>query len=446
MLAEKISEGVMIGHNERIVYANPAALKILKTDEKTLYRINPRDIIRDDYKHIHETMVEQVRGGQSLRNMVICCYDGDGKEIWVKTDWLPLEWKKEEGVLITFKDITRQREKRLIEKKESVRLQKENSLLRSKHMHPYGLAHLVGTSEKMQVVYDKMISAATIDENVILYGESGTGKELVAKSIHDLSERRNGPFIAVNCGAIPETLAESEFFGHKRGAFSGADMDKIGFFESADKGTLFLDEIGDIHVSLQVKLLRAVEGYGYSPVGTTQVKKSDIRIIAATNRDLAELVKTGKVREDFYFRIHIIPIHLPPLKERREDIPLLVYHFTRKMADGASKRGIPDDAVKKFVKHDWPGNVRELQNTISRYLAFGRVEFAETTLNAATSETSDNKEYISEGSDLNSLLNSFESRIILKALSDSRQNKSQAAKKLGVDRRSLQRKIIRLGL
>lgn len=446
MLAERISEGVIIGYENRIVYANPAALSILKRGEDELYRIQPKTLIHNDHIKSYETMIQGAHKGKSQKEFELCCLDSNSSEIWIQANCRPLEWEKEEGILITFMDITRQREKRLVAKKETSRLKKENRLLRSKHIHPYGLAHLVGTSDVMQDVYDKIINAIPIDENVIIYGESGTGKELVAKSIHDLSHRKNGPFIAVNCGAIPENLAESEFFGHKKGAFSGADMDKVGLFESAHDGTLFLDEIGEIPLPLQVKLLRAIEGYGFSPVGTTEVKKSNVRIIAATNRDLKTLVKNGTVRKDFYYRIHIIPIQLPPLKKRKEDIPLLVYHFTRKMNPSGPKRHIPDDVIEKFTTHDWPGNVRELQNTVSRYLAFDNVEFVESGIETSLPDNMTTENGSQKGRNLNSLLAAYERQVIGTAMKEAEGNKSLAARILGIDRRSLHRKISRLDL
>ncbi|WDP88490.1 MAG: sigma 54-interacting transcriptional regulator [Desulfobacter sp.] len=441
MLADIIQEGVIVGYDHEIVYANPAALHILKMETETLYRMGPGDIIHGDHKKTYRRIVERLEKGAGHEDMEICCRDGRGSRIWTEARFRPVELKKKKGLLITLRDITLQREKRRLERKKALRLKKENRLLHSRHMHPYGLAHLVGTSERMQRVYEKMIGAVPIDENVIIYGESGTGKELVARSIHDLSERKKGPFITVNCGAIPENLAESEFFGHEKGAFTGAEMAKIGLFQSAHKGTLFLDEIGEIPLKLQVKLLRVIEGYGFTPVGGTGSKQADVRIIAATNRDLKTMVAAGKIREDFYYRIHIIPIHLPPLRERKEDIPLLVYHFTRKMDMPEHRRRIPDEAIEKFMTHEWPGNIRELQNTISRYLAFDQVEFAGTTaVPGAGNDTAAGE------TNLNAMLNAYERRIITTELSRTQGNKSQAAKALGIDRRSLHRKISRLGL
>ena len=194
--------------------------------------------------------------------------------------------------------------------------------LRSSQHNRDRFGNIIGKSPAIQRVYELILNAAATDANVILYGESGTGKELVAHAIHEMSSRKSGSFVPVNCGAIPETLMESEFFGHRKGAFTGAIIDKHGFLDLADGGTLFLDELGEIGQSMQVKLLRAIDGGGFTPIGGSQVKTPDLRIIAATNRDVAEQVRKGVIREDFFYRIHVIPIQLPALRERKEDIPL----------------------------------------------------------------------------------------------------------------------------
>ena len=200
-------------------------------------------------------------------------------------------------------------------------------------------------------------------------------KELVSKAIHEASDRKEQVFFPVNLGAIPENLIESEFFGHKKGAFTGADSDQRGFLHLTDKGTLFLDELADIGLNLQVKLLRVLEGGGFTPLGTTEVIKPDIRFIAASNQDLSHRVKTGQIREDFYYRIHVFPIRLPPLRERKEDIPLLVEHFLKSTAPLQKGKPITPGFLEALQVYDWPGNVRELQNTLLRYVTLGEVDF-----------------------------------------------------------------------
>ena len=234
----------------------------------------------------------------------------------------------------------------------------------------------------MQQVYELILQAAATDVNVILYGESGTGKELVSKAIHEASDRKEQIFFPVNLGALPENLIESEFFGHKKGAFTGATLDKLGYLDLTDQGTLFLDELGEIDLNTQAKLLRALEGGGFTPVGGTTVKQSDVRIIAATNRDLLEQVREGLVREDFFYRVHVLPISLPSLRERKEDIPLLVDHFLKRYEYQEKGPPITGHVLESMMAYDWPGNVRELQNTLHRYVTLKRLDFLGAPLRA----------------------------------------------------------------
>ena len=254
-------------------------------------------------------------------------------------------------------------------------LREENIRLRTSIEERQRFGDIVGKSPAMQEVYELMLMAAASDTNIILYGESGTGKELVARAIHAMSSRQDRNFVPVNCGAIPENLLESEFFGHKKGAFTGADSDKKGLLDEADHGCLFLDEIGEIRPDLQVKLLRAIEGGGYTPVGSRQVIKPDFRIIAATSRNLTELVKAGRMRSDFFYRVHVIPIHLPPLRKRKEDIPLLAEHFF-KAYDRKIRPTLTTRIMDTLMNYNWPGNVRELQNVLYRFVTLKRLDLA----------------------------------------------------------------------
>ena len=240
---------------------------------------------------------------------------------------------------------------------------------------PQRFGLLVGSSTAMRRVYDLLAKAAGSNANVIIYGESGTGKEVVANTIHELSPRAKGNFVAVNCGAIPETLAESEFFGYRKGAFTGAATDREGYLDQADGGTLFLDEIGEISLPMQVKLLRVLEGNGYCPVGSREIRKPDVRIIGATSRNMEELVGNGRIRRDFFYRIHVIPIQLPPLRDREDDLRPLSEHFIRKFTPGGERVSMPDEVFARLAQHSWPGNVRELQNVIQRYLTLGELVF-----------------------------------------------------------------------
>jgi transcriptional regulator with PAS, ATPase and Fis domain len=293
----------------------------------------------------------------------------------------------------------------------------------------------------MQRVYELILKAANSDASGVIFGESGTGKELVAKAIHRLSPRAEKPFVAVNCGAIPEQLAESEFFGHKKGAFTGAHTDKHGYLYVANGGTLFLDEVGELDVNIQVKFLRAFETGEYSPIGDTKTYTSDFRLISATNKDLAQLVAEGKMREDFYYRISVIPIYIPPLRERKEDIPLLVEHFLRIYSKGKHPPSLPAKYMDLLMNYDWPGNVRELQGMIQRYLSTGSFQF----LGNKSSDFSDETDYSKLGT-LKSAVSEFEKRLILKALEENRWHKGKVASLLGIDPKTLYRKMKRYGI
>lgn len=249
---------------------------------------------------------------------------------------------------------------------EKNRLSKEVKRLRELVEQTYGFDKIIGNSEKIKRVLAQVAQAAETDSNVYIEGESGTGKELIAKSLHVASNRKDGPFIAVNCSAIPENLMESEMFGFEKGAFTGADRSKKGLFVQADLGTFFLDEISEMHSSMQVKMLRALEEKEFYPVGGRQTVKVDCRIIAASNKNLEQEIEKGNFREDLFYRIHVIPIKLPPLSERKEDIPILSRYFLQKISKEMGKEieEFSTDAMQKLISYPWPGNIRELENTI----------------------------------------------------------------------------------
>ncbi len=249
---------------------------------------------------------------------------------------------------------------------DSCKLVFENQRLRGMLKEKYDFANIVAKSEKMQRVLEAVTRIAMTDSTVYIHGESGTGKELIAKAIHLQSNRKDGPFVAINCAAIPENLLESELFGHEKGAFTGAVRSTKGLFTQANGGTLFLDEIGDMPLSIQVKLLRALEERQFYPVGGEKPVQVDVRIVVATKKNLVEEVRQDRFREDLFYRIHVIPIVLPPLKERAEDIPYLVEHLLKKISRQMKKpvSGLTPAAMQKLMQHDWPGNVRELENTL----------------------------------------------------------------------------------
>src|ERR1700722_17335421 len=261
---------------------------------------------------------------------------------------------------------------------DSLALRKEAGVLRRELRRLTGLDHIIGTSPKMRAIFDLIENIAPQNSRVLITGESGTGKELVARAIHENSARSKNHFITINCGAFPETLLESELFGYMKGSFTGAAENRRGLFQAANGGTLFMDEIGNMSVTMQVKLYRILQEGKVRPVGSTEETDVDVRVIAATNKDLEKEIAEGRFREDLYYRLSVIPIHLPPLRERREDIPLLARAFLDRYTKAMDKKidGIDPEAMRRLEVYDWPGNVRELENTIERAVALegtGRV-------------------------------------------------------------------------
>jgi PAS domain S-box-containing protein len=381
---------------------------------------------------------EQVFQGEPIRFQIR--NPGDGR--WYASVNVPI--RHSDGRVLFQAMITDIDEQKRLEealRESEAHLRKENLRLRTTIQERSQFGDLVGRSQAMQEVYELILMAGASDANVILYGESGTGKELVANAIHTMSERRNRPFVPVNCGAIPENLLEREFFGHRKGAFTGADADKQGYLDEADGGTLFLDEIGEIKQEFQVKLLRAIEGGGFSPIGSNTLRKPDFRIIAATSRNLFQQVQEGGMRSDFFYRVHVVPIHLPPLRERKEDIPLLVEHFLKAYDRNIRPRLTPA-VLDKLTAYDWPGNVRELQNAIYRFVALKRLDLANGSPAPANPPAP-----AAAGPDaplppeLPAALASFERQWILRALEQHRWNRTRTAQHLGIGLRTLQRKM-----
>lgn len=341
-------------------------------------------------------------------------------------------------------DIHQRKEAELQLKEKELFLEQENVRLKATIKDRYRFGSIIGKSREMQKVYEKILRAAASDASVIIYGESGTGKELVAKAIHEQSKRSSRTFLPVNCSAVPTDLMESEFFGHTRGAFTGAERDKQGYFDLAAGGTLFLDELGEISEKLQVKLLRALEGGGYTPVGGVRRRDSNVRIIGATNRNLGNLIDQGKMREDFFYRVHILPIHLPPLRNRREDIPLLIEHFLKKYQGVATRTILPGRDIERLLEHSWPGNVRELENTIQRYLNLGYLEFS--TRGHQPPLAPESQGASSPVFPLSRAVQDFEKDYILRLLAQNQWNRTRVAKLLKIERKTLYLKLKKFGV
>ena len=311
--------------------------------------------------------------------------------------------------------------------------------------------HLIGQHPLMQRIQTLIQKVARTDATVLISGESGTGKELVARTVHQLSPRRDLPFVAVNCGAIPAELLESELFGHEKGAFTGAVASRAGMFQLADRGVIFLDEVGEMSPPLQVKLLRVLQEHEVRPVGADRSLKIDLRVIAASNKTLADEVEKGRFREDLFYRLQVIPIHIPPLRERRSDIPILVQHFldkiNRKRPEGPVH--ITEEAMVQLWEYDWPGNVRELENLLERLtiLAEGDVVDVDNLPPNIRSFFSGKRVPTptvgDEGLDFNRAVEAFENRLIAEAMRRTGGNKQAAARLLGLKRTTLVAKLRR---
>jgi two-component system, NtrC family, response regulator PilR len=333
--------------------------------------------------------------------------------------------------------------KKALDKK---KLERENTRLRKELETQYGFGNIIGRSPSIVKVFELIKRVAELNVNVLIAGESGTGKELVARAIHYSGSRHENPFVPVNCGAIPEALMESELFGYKRGAFTGAVADKKGLFEEAHSGTIFLDEIGDLPLHLQVKLLRVIEDKKIRPLGSTVTSEVDIRIIAATNKKLEEEVAESKFREDLFYRLNVIKIVLPPLRERRIDVSPLAIHFINKYSEEMVKdiRGISPKALETLENYHYPGNVRELENIIARCVA---LESSNVIRQETLPQLVTGKDYIdldtsfSSSTSLDTLMSDVERKMIEKALKSTSGNKTEAAKLLGITLRSLRYRL-----
>jgi two-component system response regulator PilR (NtrC family) len=330
---------------------------------------------------------------------------------------------------------------------------KHNSELREELRDRFRLDRLVGKSAAMERVFELVRKVAPARTSVLVSGESGTGKELVARALHNMSPRQRAPFIAVNCGAIPDSLLESELFGHVRGSFTGAHADKDGLFAAADGGTLFLDEIGEVSTAMQVRLLRVLQERRVKKVGSTQENEVDVRVVAASNRDLEAEVARGAFRQDLYYRLNVIEVTLPPLRARRDDIPLLAEHFLRKhtAAIGRTISSFSPEAIAVLCDYDYPGNVRELENIVERAIT---LETTERVTRGSLGDLQPRKKVAqdvepgalpADGVDLDRLVSDYERGYLERALAQSKSRKG-AARLLGISFRSLRYRLQKLGL
>lgn len=335
-------------------------------------------------------------------------------------------------------------------------LESENRILKKELNREYSFQNLIGNSEPMHKVFEMIKRVSMAPTNVLITGESGTGKEVIAKAIHYNGPLKDKPFVPINCGAIPETLMESEMFGHKKGSFTGAVVDKVGLFEAADGGTIFLDEVGELPLSIQVKLLRAIQERVIRRVGSVEDTAVSVRIIAATNRDLEDMVADGSFRQDLYYRLNVIGIRAPALRERKEDIPVLANHFLKKYNEriGKAVAGISVEAMEALKKYNYPGNVRELENVIERTVALesGATILPESlppfvnTPNGRKMASANEIEVTEDGVDLDKIIGQIEKEILVKAIHTAGGVKKRAAKLLNITFRSMRYRVEKYNL
>ncbi len=435
VLTEQVAEGVALVQNARFCYVNPAFCKMFNVASAEALRNGqvhrPPGGDADEIARLYESRAD---GIIEAKVEDVHRLTRSEKTFWIQVCHSPITFKGGPALLSTFKDITEIKEQQMAAQRMADLLNKENRVLRSSLKERYRLGDILGRSQAMQEVYELILKAASTEASVAVFGESGSGKELVAHAIHDHSARKKKRFVEVNCGAIQETLFEREFFGHRKGAFSSAHADSPGYLDMADGGTLFLDEVSELTVNMQAKLLRAIEGGGYRPVGGTETISADFRIISASNAALSDKITSGHMRKDFFYRIQVIQIQLPPLRNRRQDIPLLVEHFLRKMKAPPGTARVPGRIMDILMEYDWPGNVRELRNVLQRYVTLGHLEFLSPGPAFRTTP-------IAGELNLCEAVQELEKSLISKALQQADGNRTRAAALLGISRRALFRKM-----
>jgi PAS domain S-box-containing protein len=430
-ILESISDGVFTVDLEwRITSFNRAAEEITGIPRKEAVGRLCSEVFRSSMCEVECALRQTLRTGKPIIGKSGYIIDAEGGRIPISVSTAVL--RDVEGRVIggaeTFRDLS------------------EVEALRQELEGRFRIGDIASRSPLMQKIFEVLPAIAASPSTVLILGETGTGKELVARTIHGLSPRRKGPFVAVNCGALPETLLESELFGYKAGAFTGANKDKPGRFAMARGGTLFLDEIGEVSPALQVRLLRVLQDWIYEPLGATRSETADVRVIVATNRDLAEEMRQGAFREDLYYRVNVVRLELPPLRRRKEDIPLLAHQFIDRFnrVQQKSVEGIEAEALSLLMGHEWPGNVRELENAIERAFilcneGFIGIEHLPEELTAhGASRTS--------SPDMRTARDLIDAQAIRVALERNGYNRLRAAKELGIHKTTLFRKMKSLGI
>ncbi len=431
IILESISDGVFtVGYDWKITSFNRAAEEITGVLREEAIGKKCCEVFRSSMCEVDCALRHTMESGKPVINRKTFIVNSQGQRIPISVSTALL--KDIDGSIIggveTFRDLS------LVEE------------LRKELEGRFHIGDIVSLSSSMRKILEILPQVAMSDSIVLIQGETGTGKELLAKAIHSMSERRKKPFVAVNCAALPDTLLESEMFGYKAGAFTGAQKDKPGRFALAQGGTIFLDEIGDISVSLQIRLLRVLQEKTFEPLGCTAPVNADVRILAATNKDIPSLVKTGAFRQDLFYRINVVRLDLPPLRERKADIPLLVESFIAHFNKLKDKKiaGIASSALALLMFHDYPGNIRELKNIIE--YAFILCQEGNIEVKHLPEELARQEKSIFQGSSMDARMKSAKVNTILDALESNHYNRLQAAKELGIHKSTLFRKIKTLGL
>jgi len=429
-ILDSIADGVFtVDHDWRITSFNRAAEEITGVPRKDAVGQFCREVLKADVCDRQCVLRYTKETGREVVNRTVHIINARGQRlpVSISTAILKDETGQAIGAVETFRDISREED------------------LRKKLEEKYTFQDIVSKSHKLREIFDLLPDVAASTSTVLLQGESGTGKELFAQAIHNLSPRSRRPFVAVNCAALPDTLLEAELFGYKAGAFTDAKKDKPGRFKLADRGTLFLDEIGDISPALQVRLLRVLQEKIYEPLGGVESIRHDARVIAASNRDLQELVKEGRFREDLYYRINVLKLVLPPLRERMEDVPLLIDHFIRifNALQDKSLQGVDDQALACLMAYHYPGNVRELENIIERAFILCK---------SGIIQRRDLPEFLRAGREDeveppdHTTFREVEAAFLINALKRNNGNRAQTARELGIHKSTLFRRIKALGI
>jgi PAS domain S-box-containing protein len=425
-ILDSITDGVFtVNKDWRITFFNEAAEEITGISRDEALGQPCCEVFRADICENDCALKSTMATGRPVVNRAITILRTDGKRIpiSISTALLKNAYGTVIGGVETFRDLS------LVE------------TLRKELKANYTFSDIVSRNGKMRKIFAILPEISVSDSTVLITGESGTGKELVARAVHSLSYRKDGPFVAVNCGALPDTLLESELFGHVKGAFTGATRDRPGRFKQAQGGTIFLDEIGDVSPALQIRLLRVLQEREYEPVGSSESVKADVRVVCATNKNLESLVRKEKFRQDLYYRVNVVRVHLPPLRERREDIPLLVDHFVDRLNHlrGSDVAGVSAAVMARFMAHDWPGNVREVENAIEHAFILCREGLIQPTCLPDHLQPDE-----PDAPPPGSTLAEIEARHIYEALKRNEWKRLATAKELGIDKTTLWRKIKKL--